>query len=145
MYVRCTVWYVRCVQCCTAAAVSYNPHRSIDLYHLLYSYVCFYATVYVWQISGVDAARTLLADLLSCTAAGKGVGELALYWAARAKLEEVRRAFKPPKSVFHKPFLCFWCDIANGTRLVLELYQIQTAYTRLLKRLPSLWLHLTNI
>lgn len=41
------------------------------------------------QISGVDAARTLLADLLSVTDAARGVGELALYWAARAKLEEV--------------------------------------------------------
>ena len=41
------------------------------------------------QISGVDAARILLADLLSCTDAARGVGELALYWAARAKLEEV--------------------------------------------------------
>eukprot|EP00903_Cladosiphon_okamuranus_P010327 g9770.t1 len=40
------------------------------------------------EISGVDAARTLLADLLSCTDAARGVGELALYWAARAKLEE---------------------------------------------------------
>ncbi|CAM9879199.1 unnamed protein product [Scytosiphon promiscuus] len=40
------------------------------------------------EISGVDAARTLLADLLPCTAAARGVGELALYWAARAKLEE---------------------------------------------------------
>lgn len=43
----------------------------------------------LFQISGVDAARTLLADLLSCTDAARGVGELALYWAARAKLEEV--------------------------------------------------------
>ena len=41
------------------------------------------------QIAGVDAARTLLSDLLSCTAAGRGVGELALYWADRGKLEEV--------------------------------------------------------
>eukprot|EP00752_Nemacystus_decipiens_P010283 g9163.t1 len=40
------------------------------------------------EISGVDAARTLLADLLPCTDAARGVGELALYWAARAKLEE---------------------------------------------------------
>ncbi|CAN0171474.1 unnamed protein product [Pylaiella littoralis] len=40
------------------------------------------------EIAGVDAARTLLADLLSCTDAARGVGELALYWAARAKLEE---------------------------------------------------------
>ncbi|CAN0146428.1 unnamed protein product, partial [Hapterophycus canaliculatus] len=40
------------------------------------------------EISGVDAARTLLADLLPCTGAARGVGELALYWAARAKLEE---------------------------------------------------------
>lgn len=44
----------------------------------------------VVQIAGVDAARTLLGDLLSCAGAGRGVGELALYWAARAKLEEVR-------------------------------------------------------
>ncbi|CAM9445314.1 unnamed protein product [Ectocarpus sp. 4 AP-2014] len=40
------------------------------------------------EIAGVDAARTLLGDLLSCAGAGRGVGELALYWAARAKLEE---------------------------------------------------------
>ncbi|CAM9361323.1 unnamed protein product [Ectocarpus fasciculatus] len=40
------------------------------------------------EIAGVDAARTLLGDLLSCTGAARGVGELALYWAARAKLEE---------------------------------------------------------
>lgn len=46
---------------------------------------------YLVQIAGVDAARTLLADLLSCTDAARGVGELALYWAARAKLEEVCR------------------------------------------------------
>ncbi|CAM9369167.1 unnamed protein product [Sphacelaria rigidula] len=40
------------------------------------------------EIAGIDAARTLLADLLSCSGDGRGVGELALYWAARAKLEE---------------------------------------------------------
>lgn len=43
------------------------------------------------QIAGVDAARTLLADLLSCAGDGRGVGEQALYWAARAKLEEVEQ------------------------------------------------------
>lgn len=48
--------------------------------------------VFVRQIAGVDAARVLLADLLSCTGAARGVGELALYWAARAKLEEVGAA-----------------------------------------------------
>lgn len=41
------------------------------------------------QISGVDAARTLLADLLSTKGVAGDVGELALYWAVRAKLEEV--------------------------------------------------------
>lgn len=45
--------------------------------------------LFISQIAGVEAARTLLADLLTCTDAARGVGELALYWAARAKLEEV--------------------------------------------------------
>ncbi|CAB1119341.1 unnamed protein product [Ectocarpus sp. CCAP 1310/34] len=40
------------------------------------------------EIAGVDAARTLLGDLLYSAGGGRGVGELALYWAARAKLEE---------------------------------------------------------
>lgn len=36
----------------------------------------------------MDAARTLLAEMFS-TGLGRETGELALYWAARAKLEEV--------------------------------------------------------
>lgn len=43
------------------------------------------------KVSGVEAARTLLGEmLLSGTGMEKAAADLALYWAARAKLEEVK-------------------------------------------------------